>query len=308
MPDGTAPADGGSALPAAGATLEAMLPLLLALACRPDAPADSAGGGPVDAGTACNGHDALCDRPLDRVTLPGTHNSMSNADAGWIAPNQQHGLTRQLEDGVRAMMLDTYEWDGGLWLCHGYCELGAQPLAEGLGELEAYLAAHPREVLVVIFQDGVPVEPSVAALEASGLADRVWTWDRAAPMPTLGALIDADQRLILSAESSGPPPGWYHHAWDLFTDTPYSFASADEFSCALNRGQPDNPFLLVNHWISDPLPTQEGAAEVNARGPLLARAEACAAERDRPVNVLAVDFYEQGDLFAVVDALNGLEE
>ncbi len=67
----------------------------------------------------CNGHEALCDRPLDEVTLAGTHNSMSNADAEWMAPNQQHGLTRQLEDGVRALMLDTMEWNGGPYLCHG---------------------------------------------------------------------------------------------------------------------------------------------------------------------------------------------
>lgn len=282
-----------------------MLPLLLTLACTPGDAPDSTGGGPAE--TACNGHDALCDRPLDQVTFAGTHNSMSNADAGWLAPNQQHGLTRQLEDGVRALMLDTHEWEGGLYLCHSYCDLGAQPLDEGLGELAAFLADHPREVLLVIFQDGITVEQTVGALEAAGLADQAWAWDPTDPaLPTLGQLIDADTRLVLSAEFSGPPPGWYHAAWELYFDTPYSFASADDFTCDRNRGEADNPLFLVNHWLSDPLPTQEGAAEVNQAAVLQARAEACEAQWGRRVTFLGVDFYEQGDLFAVVDALNGV--
>ena len=256
--------------------------------------------------TACNGHDALCDLPLDQVTFPGTHNSMSNFDAGWSLANQQHGLSRQLEDGIRAMMLDTHEWEGGQWLCHGYCELGAQPLDEGLTELADFLGAHPRELLMIIFEDGITVEETVAALDRTGLSDLTWTWEPDAPLPTLGELVDANTRLILGAEQQGPPPDWYHHAWDLFYDTPYSFEDASEFSCDLNRGDPANSLFLVNHWLSVPLPTQEGAAEVNTAEILGARAAECEAQWGRRINFLGVDFYEQGDLFEVADGLNGL--
>jgi hypothetical protein len=37
---------------------------------------------------------------------------------------------------------------------------------------------------------------------------------------------------------------------------------------------------------------------------LLTRAERCSAERAHPVNLVAVDFYGSGDLFATVDELN----
>ena len=60
-------------------------------------------------GVGCNGHEELCERPLDQVTLAGTHNSMSNEDEGWLAPNQGFGISRQLQDGIRAMMLDTVD-------------------------------------------------------------------------------------------------------------------------------------------------------------------------------------------------------
>jgi len=43
---------------------------------------------------------------------------------------------------------------------------------------------------------------------------------------------------------------------------------------------------------------------VNAYAPLLARARACQRVRGQRVNLLAVDFYEEGDLFKVVDTLN----
>ena len=38
---------------------------------------------------------------------------------------------------------------------------------------------------------------------------------------------------------------------------------------------------------------------------LLTRAERCSEDRGQPVNLVAVDFYESGDLFATVDELNG---
>ena len=256
---------------------------------------------------ACNGHAELCDRPLDQVTLAGTHNSMSNAEAGWLPPYQQYGLSRQLEDGVRALMLDTYEWEGEAVLCHNDCDLGSQSLAEGLGEIASFLAANPNEVVLIIFQDSLSVEGTVAVLEEVGLDDTVWTWDGATvPLPTLRELIDAGHRLIVSAEFSGPPPDWYHSAWDLIFDTPYDFASAEEFSCALSRGDEANPLFLVNHWVSLPWPSEEASASVNTEGVLGERAASCAELGGRPVDILAVDFYAVGDLFTVVDDLNSL--
>ena len=274
---------------------------------------DSGGGGQGDSGgsagegEACNGHPELCARRLDEVTFPGTHNSMSNSDAGWYFPNQEHGITRQLEDGVRALMLDTHDYWGEPYLCHSYCELGKQPLVEGLGEVRAFLAANPREVVIIIFQDAITVEETVAVFESLGLDEQVWTWDPdAQELPTLGELVEGGQQLVVSAEVSGPPPGWYHHAWDLVVDTPYSFSSAEEFSCELNRGSAENPLFLVNHWVGTPLPTEEGSREVNTAEVLGGRARQCAEEWSRPVNILAVDFYEEGALLEVVRELNGL--
>jgi len=73
--------------------------------------AHGAPAAPVTAGlpATCNGAAALCDRPVNRVVFPGAHNAMSNADiADWMFPHHQHGLARQLRDGVRALALDIH--------------------------------------------------------------------------------------------------------------------------------------------------------------------------------------------------------
>jgi hypothetical protein len=70
-------------------------------------------GGPPRAVAApaagCNGLVALCDRRLNEVLFPGTHNSMAAADvAGWSLANQRRSVGRQLDDGIRLFLLDPH--------------------------------------------------------------------------------------------------------------------------------------------------------------------------------------------------------
>ena len=250
----------------------------------------------------------LCDRPLDQVALPSTHNSHSALDEGFsqVVANHQHGVAQQLEDGVRGLLLDIYLDDGETVLCHGGCFLGSTPHAEVLSVLASFMEEHPREVLAIIYQDDVNPALVEADFIAAGLDELVWVWD-GGPTPTLGEMIEANTRLVVTAESEGPPPEWYHHAWDVFWDTSYSFDSADDFSCDLNRGSVDNPLYLVNHWVNSAidLPSQSNAQEVNAFDILYGRISGCRDEQGQMPTMVAVDFYEEGDLFAAVDALNG---
>jgi hypothetical protein len=57
----------------------------------------------------CNGSRAACDRRLNEVLWPGTHNSMAAADvAGWSLPDQRRSIPRQLSDGIRLFLLDPH--------------------------------------------------------------------------------------------------------------------------------------------------------------------------------------------------------
>jgi len=275
----------------------------------------------IDSVEPCNGHAALCFRRVDRVAFAGTHNAMASQEAGFIAPNHKYGLKRQLDDGVRAMLLDTHAFfdptkaDVKTWLCHGNCLLGRTPLRDGLKVLDDFLAAHPREVLVLIFQDGIKPAELATAMTESGLADRIYKGVPAKGWPTLGELIAKDERVIVTAEHSGPPPAWHHRFWDLGWDTPYSFksmaalqaAGGKNDSCRRNRGTTAGSLFLLNHWLSTSLglPDTKPAATTNSKAVLGKRAQRCRDHWQHVPNVVAGDYHHAGDLIAVVDALNG---
>jgi hypothetical protein len=64
----------------------------------------------------------------------------------------------------------------------------------------------------------------------------------------------------------------------------------------------------MNHWIeTTPAPRPSNAQIVNAYDALLGRARACEQERGMMPTIIAVDFYRTGDLFRVVNELNGVE-
>src|SRR3712207_3282101 len=66
---------------------------------------------PRAAVATCNGSRALCDKRLDEVVLPATHNSMSAPLPGWFSAEQERSIAGQLEDGIRGLLLDTHYGD-----------------------------------------------------------------------------------------------------------------------------------------------------------------------------------------------------
>jgi hypothetical protein len=264
---------------------------------------------PVDApGMRCNGYQELCDRRFDQVVFPAAHNAMSNADDGWVFPDQTHSIARQLDDGIRAMLIDTYSYLGSSYLCHTSCLLGNKKLADALGEMATFLRAHPNEVLTLDIEDHLSAADTEAAFVSSGLAEFVYVHpsDAGAPWPTLRTMIESGHRVLVGAENGQPPPPWFHHFYDLAWDTPYTFKTTADFSCAQNRGVRTNALFLLNHWLENPLPDETLSQTANAHDTLLGRARQCQRESGKLPNFVAVNHYSTGDLFQVVRELNGL--
>lgn len=252
----------------------------------------------------CNGWLALCDRAYDEVAYATTHNAMSNEDAGWFFPNQHHGVAWQLEDGVRALMLDVHADKGDVYLCHGTCLAGSQLLVDGLAEVRAFLDAHPREVVTIIFESYVPAADIEERFAQSGLLAHVHAQEAGAPWPTLGELVDAGGRLVVFTDHDGHSLPWYMDVWDHAFETHFHYESVQELSCDPNRGDPDNPLFILNHFLTAPVAFPELAEQVNHNPLLWDRALGCQAEAGHLPNFVTVDFYDIGDVLAVVDALN----
>ncbi len=203
-----------------------------------------------------------------------------------------------------------------IFLCHGFCEIGSVTLASALADLRSFLVSHPGEVVVVINQDeGVTPTDIERAFAQAGLLDLVYRGPLG-PFPTLRQMIDSNQRLVVMAENDAGDIAWYHLAYaHALQETPFRFTGATQLtdpaklaaSCRAHRGLSSAPLFLLNHWVdTSPTPRPSLATVVNARAALLQRAQTCQRLRSHLPNLVAVDFYRRGDVFGVVDALNGV--
>jgi len=192
-----------------------------------------------------------------------------------------------------------------VWLCHTTCELGATKLSDALDDYREFLEANPGEVVVLFIEPYVPPSEIEAAVEAAGLAEYLTTLDRAAPLPTLGELVESNRRLVVFTEkdADGSVP-WYHDGFSFIQDTPLGVTKPEDLVCDRERGDADSPILMLNQW-ADVFPPQRGAnPPFQTMKEILGRAHRCARERGLPVSFIAVDHYDLGDLIPAVAALN----
>jgi hypothetical protein len=195
----------------------------------------------------------------------------------------------------------------GLYMCHGFCELGALPVDTALAQIKEFMVNRPSDVVMLILEDYVPPKEVEDAFTRNGLMEYMYLGPSRGPFPTLRELIATNQRLIVLGEHDTGGLTWYHPAWETFQETPYTFHQPDQFSCTANRGDDKSPLFLINHWIeSSPSPKPSNAVIVNAESVLVARANACRKERGRVPNVIAVDFAATGDIVRAAAVLNGL--
>ena len=162
--------------------------------------------------------------------------------------------------------------------------------------------------------EGVSPTDIERALQTAGLLDLVYRGSLG-PFPTLRAMIDSNQRLVVMAENDAGAVPWYHLAYEhALQETPFRFTNAAALtepgelaaSCRPNRGPLGTAVLAQSLGRHD-----AGAPPVARRDRqcqrALARARpACQRIRDRLPNLVAVDCYGRGDVLGVVDTLNGV--
>lgn len=318
------------------ATGAALATVVLFLGAGSSVPEVSASGLSVDGPKACNGHVELCDRPLDEIALAGTHNSMSANELGWELANHELAIPKQLDGGIRALLIDVLHWtssddlsefqqdpqalaiaraalagddapEDGLWMCHSLCQLGGTPFEDFLADLRVFLETNPDEVIVVVIQDEAPAVDIKAAIERSTLDRFALSHEPGTPWPTLEDMISANTRVVFMAENEADETGWYQTAFGgNVSETGYSYAVVEDFECAANRGGDSGQLFMINHWVETGLPIPAEADTVNSRDVLLDRVAECERERGRRPGIIAVNFWERGDLLAVVDELNAV--
>ncbi|KAI4346701.1 hypothetical protein L6164_007574 [Bauhinia variegata] len=266
--------------------------------------------------------------PFNKYAFLTTHNAFAIDDEPshtgvrrLTVTNQEDTVTQQLKNGVRALMLDTYDFNGDVWLCHSfggkcYNYTAFEPAIDTLREIEAFLSANPSEIVALILEDYVPPNGLKKVFNDS---DLMKYWFPVTSMPKNGQdwplvkdMVAKNQRLLVftsvksKEESEGIAYQWNYMVENQFGNggiMPGSCPKREESSSLDDRSK---SLVLVNYFRSPPIkPITCGD---HGSGLMNMLSTCYGAAGNRWANFLAVDYYKRSDgggSFQAVDKLNG---
>ncbi|KAI4366720.1 hypothetical protein MLD38_022561 [Melastoma candidum] len=238
--------------------------------------------------------------------------------------NQEDTVSQQLNNGVRALMLDTYDFEGNIWLCHsfkGHCHecTAFEPALNTLKEIEAFLSANPKEIVTIILEDYVRVPNGLTKVFTDAGLMKYWFPVSNMPKngmdwPLVSDMVSSNHRLIVfTSICSKEQSEGIAYQWNYMVENQYGGRGTKAGNCR-NRAESSplddktKSLILVNFFSS--VPIKEVTCHYNS-GRLINMLETChGAAGNRWANFIAVDYYKRsgaggGGSFQAVDTLNG---
>ncbi|KAJ2158466.1 hypothetical protein GGF46_003751 [Coemansia sp. RSA 552] len=297
-------------------------------------------------GEPCNGHVELCSRPYNNVSFACTHNAYSYPPPlDLFALNQQNPIEQQLADGVRAFMLDVVkpiisnsnDVLDSVHLCHESCLLiDKGKFADTLSVIKKFMDENQREVITLIIENAGEFVPEELApsFEQSGISAYAYTplfyptdARNGYPWPTLGRLIEENQRLItfMDDQANTTKVPYILPQWEYVVETPYANVNpVKEFPCNQDRPHDGIPrdLIVMNHFVYNRMTVGDRNIDMpilciqvegggyNGIDSLHQHWETCKTVwgPDRVPNFITLDYYNVGNggIFQLVDEINGV--
>ncbi|KAL9082427.1 MAG: hypothetical protein Q9159_006416 [Coniocarpon cinnabarinum] len=275
-------------------------------------------------------------RKYSDITFIGAHNSeaLRTPENDWsLFGNQYFNLTTQLDSGVRVIQAQGHrdpEGTAQIRLCHSFCVFMDGGSLDGyLTEAKAWLDANPGEFLTFVWVNvRVPLPHWVMAYYNTGFdvisyappedkrgRMRVDDW------PTIDEMLDSGKRAVtfLSNGADEDRIPWLLSEFDYVFETAYDNEDPENFDCEVERPcwphsmVPDrlsfvNHFLYAKAGFGFVYPNATYANHTNGagttEGELGEHAMRCRARYERRPNFLLVDFFNEGDVWAVEHGMN----
>ncbi|KAL1824295.1 hypothetical protein ACET3Z_011073 [Daucus carota] len=267
--------------------------------------------------------------PFNKYTWLMTHNSFSIVDAPLLTGsqritfyNQEDTVTNQLRNGVRGLMLDMYDFENDIWLCHsfqGECFniTAFQPAINTLREVEAFLTQNPTEIVTIIIEDYVHTTKGLTKLFANAGLDKYWfplskMPKKGADWPTITKMVQENHRLLVFTSDSSKEVGeGIAYQWRYILENEPGDGGVIQGSCPNRKeSKPLNSksasLILQNYFPT--IPVEDEACKEHS-APLANLVGACYKSAGNVMaNFLAVNFYMRSDgggVFDAVDEMNG---
>ncbi|XP_077216539.1 PI-PLC X domain-containing protein At5g67130-like isoform X2 [Tasmannia lanceolata] len=266
--------------------------------------------------------------PFNKYAFLTTHNSFAidgepshTGVPRFAVTNQEDNITQQLNNGVRALMLDTYDFKGDVWLCHasgGKCSSfnAFEPAMDTMKEIETFLSANPSEIITLILQDYVEANGLTKLFNNSGLS-KYWfplskMPENGQDWPPISNMVTNNERLLVftSIKSKQDTEG-IAYQWNYMVENQYGDGGMKPASCP-NRSESEpmsdktKSLVLVNYFQTFPI--KENTCKINSVD-LINMLHTCYnASGNRWANFLAVNYYKRSEgsgAFQAIDTLNG---
>ncbi|KAL2595579.1 hypothetical protein AAZV13_11G048900 [Glycine max] len=257
--------------------------------------------------------------PFNKYSWIMTHNSFSIVDApplpGGVQRltfyNQEDTVTNQLRNGARGLMLDMYDFENDIWLCHsfrGQCFnfTAFQPAINTLREVEAFLTQNPTEIVTIVIEDYVHTPKGLTNLFRNAGLDKYWFPVSDMPKkgedwPTVTEMVQVNHRLLVfTSDASKEAEEGIAYQWSYMVENESGDPGVEGGSCPHRKeSKPLNSrsasLFLQNYFPTDPV---EADSCKEHSVPLVDMVNTCykAAGNVLP-NFLAVNFYMEGAPF-----------